>query len=133
MLTGSAGSSRCAPWAMPMPIARPSRPPSADSTTASPRNSAITVRRRAPSEISRPISAVRSVTAIVMMVTMPTPPTSSEMPPSAPTAIVTMFRMLESVPSMSAWVTRVKSSRPWRAISSARACATTAAGDMRSS
>ena len=57
---------------------------------------------------------------MVMMVTIPTPPTSKEMPPSAPTAAVRISRIFDRVRSMSSWVVRVKSSRPWRALSRLR-------------
>ena len=76
---------RCADKpAPPMPNSRPARPPAPDSTTASPRNSAITWRRPAPSARSRPTSPVRSFTEMVAMVNIPIPPTSSEMAPVRP-------------------------------------------------
>jgi len=96
----------------PSPTASPASPPSPASAVASIRNSMRTWARVAPTERTRPISAVRSPTAIHIIVRMPVAPTSSEMPAIAPTAIVTTSITLPKTSIIAAWVVTVKSSLP---------------------
>ncbi|MNY15673.1 hypothetical protein D3C86_1488980 [compost metagenome] len=57
---------------------------------------------------------------MLMMLKMPTAPISSEMMPSPPTASLMMESILSRLVSMSCWEVRVKSSAPWRAVSTRR-------------
>ncbi|MNL66225.1 hypothetical protein D3C87_1906560 [compost metagenome] len=95
-------------------------PPSSANTTASSRNSNRMRRRGQPSAINKPTSGIRSCWAMLMMLKMPTAPISSEMMPSPPTASLMMESILSRLASMSCWEVRVKSSAPWRAISTRR-------------
>ena len=57
----------------------PNAPPATHSMMASSRNCFVMSRRRAPSDLRRPISRMRSVTLVSIMFMMPMPPTSSDM------------------------------------------------------
>ena len=62
----------------------PNAPPATHSMMASSRNCFVMSRRRAPSDLRRPISRMRSVTLVSIMFMMPMPPTNSEMDATEP-------------------------------------------------
>ena len=72
------------PHAARKPNTMPNTPPATHSMTASSRNCFVMSRRRAPSDLRRPISRMRSVTFVSIMFMMPMPPTNSEMDATDP-------------------------------------------------
>ena len=62
----------------------PNAPPATHSMMASSKNCFVMSRRRAPSDLRRPISRMRSVTFVSIMFMMPMPPTNSEIDATDP-------------------------------------------------
>ena len=100
-------------WAAPIPSARPMKPPTLASTTASVRNWKRMSRLRPPTAMRMPISRVRSVTDTSMTLAIPMPPTISEMAATASSNVVIVSAFCLAASSISTWFRMWKSGSAW--------------------